>query len=203
MDLPVLLAFCGVYAVATLSPGPAAAAVMARTLSVGWRRTVPFIAGIVLGDLVWLALVSLGLAVVAAAFRPLFLVIQYAGAAYLLFMAWKLWTADAAAPAPAPARGEGFKLLLAGLSLTLGNPKVAVFFLAVLPQVVSLEAMSAAAFAQIAALSVVILSAAMSAYALAAERARRVVADPRRMKLINRVTGGVMAGVAVAVASRA
>jgi threonine/homoserine/homoserine lactone efflux protein len=203
MDLYGFLVFCGVYAMATFSPGPAVAAIVARTLAVGLTRTTPFILGIVAGDLVWFALVALGLAALAQNFQTLFLVIKYAGVAYLLYLAFKLWTAPADAPKEAPqARGEGWKLFLGGLALTMGNAKVMVFFVSILPLVVDLAAITPALAAELALTMMAILSAAMWTYALAASRARRLITSPRAMRFVNRGTGAVMAGAAVAVAAR-
>lgn len=203
MDLSGFLVFCGVYAMATFSPGPAVAAIVARTLAVGARRTAPFIFGVIAGDLVWFALVALGLAALAQNFQTLFLVIKYAGVAYLLYLAWKLWTAPADAPKEASqARGDGWKLFLGGLALTLGNAKVMVFFVSILPLVVDLAALTPLLAMELAVAMTLILSAAMWTYALAASRARRLIASPRAMRLVNRGTGAVMAGAAVAVAAR-
>lgn len=203
MDLSGFLIFCGVYAMATFSPGPAVAAIVARTLAVGLRRTAPFILGIVAGDLVWFALVALGLAALAQNFQPVFLAIKYAGVAYLLYLAWKLWTAPATPPEEAPqARGEGWKLFLGGLALTMGNAKVMVFFVSILPLVVDLAGLTPLLAAELAVTMMLILSAAMWSYALAAARARRLIASPRAMRMVNRGTGAVMAGAAVAVAAR-
>jgi threonine/homoserine/homoserine lactone efflux protein len=203
MDLSGFLVFCGVYAMATFSPGPAVAAIVARTLAVGARRTAPFIFGVIAGDLVWFALVALGLAALAQNFQTLFLAIKYAGVAYLLYLAWKLWTAPADAPKEAPqARGEGWKLFLGGLALTMGNAKVMVFFVSILPLVVDLAALTPLLAMELALTMMLILSAAMWTYALAASRARRLIANPRAMRLVNRGTGAVMAGAAVAVAAR-
>lgn len=204
MDLAGLALFAGVYLMATFSPGPAVAAVIARVLATGLARTAPFIWGVVVGDLVWFALVALGLAAIAQNFHVLFLVIKYAGAAYLFYLAYKLWTAPAGEPkAAAQASGEGFKLFLGGLALTLGNPKVMVFFISILPLVVDLANVTPLIALEVSVLIVVILSAAMWTYALAADRARRFIASPRAMKMVNRGTGAVMAGAAVAVATRA
>lgn len=203
MDLSGFLLFCGVYAMATFSPGPAVAAVVARVLGAGLRRTAPFIWGIVAGDLVWFALVALGLAALAQNFHTLFLIIKYAGAAYLLFLAYKLWTAPAEAPEAAKqADGEGFKLFLGGLALTMGNAKVMVFFVSILPLVVDLTTISPVMAVELSAVMMAILSVAMWTYALAAARARQFIASPRAMKLVNRGTGAVMAGAAIAVAAR-
>ncbi len=203
MTLSGFLIFCGVYALATFSPGPAVAAIIARTLAVGLRRTAPFILGIVTGDLVWFALVALGLAALAQAFQPLFLAIKYAGVAYLLYLAWKLWTAPATAPSEAPeARGEGWKLYLGGLALTMGNAKVMVFFVSILPLVVDLATLTPLLAVEIGVTMMAILSVAMWTYALAAARARRFIQSSGAMRLVNRGTGAVMAGAAVAVAAR-
>lgn len=198
-----LLVFAGIYALAVVSPGPGVAAVIARAMATGQRRTMPFVLGIVCGDLVWFGLVVSGLAMLAQNFYVVFAVIKYAGAAYLLYLAWKLWHAPATAPGGQHhVKGEGLRLALGGLSMTLGNPKTMVFFLAILPQVVVLEDMHGLAIVELCLLMAVILFAIMMAYAALAARARAFVSSPRQMKLVNRATGGVMASVAVAVAAR-
>lgn len=203
MTLSGLVLFCGVYAMAVFSPGPAVAAVVARAIGTGARRSAPFIAGVVAGDLVWFAMVALGLAALAEQWHAVFVVIKYAGVAYLLYLAWKLWTAPAEpAEAASPLTGEGVRLFLGGLALTLGNPKVMIFFVSILPLVVDLRSLDLPSALTIAGLIVLILSAAMWIYALAAIRARRLIASPRAMRLVNRGTGSVMAGAALAVAAR-
>lgn len=203
MTFTALLIFAGIYAVAVFSPGPGVAAVVARAMATGTRRTLPFILGIVLGDLVWFGFVVGGLAAVAQNFQIVFQVIKYAGAAYLLWLAWKLWSAPATSPENQPyVKGEGVRLTLSGLSLTLGNPKTMVFFLAILPQVVSIEAMSTFTIVELCVLMAVILALIMLFYAVLADRARRFIASPRQMRLVNRATGGLLAGVAAAIAAR-
>lgn len=203
MEVTGLLVFAGVYFLAVASPGPAVAALVARSLATGFRRSLPFAAGIVLGDLIWFSCTALGLAVLMQSFHGLFTVIKYAGCAYLLWLAYKLWTAPADAPRETrQARGEGLRLCLGGVALTLGNPKVIVFFLSILPLVIDLDAMTPLLFAEIALLITVIIGSTMLAYAFMADRARRLVASPRAMRRINRITGGVMAGAAGAIAAR-
>ena len=94
------------------------------------------------------------------------------------------------------------RLFLGGIALTLGNPKVMVFFLSILPLVIDLNAMTTLAFVEVAALIAPIITGTLMAYAYAADRARRLVASPRAMRWINRTTGGVMAGAAAAIATR-
>lgn len=203
MTFSALLIFAGVYALAVFSPGPGVAAVVARAMATGTRRTLPFILGIVIGDLVWFGFVVGGLAAVAQNFHIVFRIIQYAGAAYLLWLASKLWTAPATSPeAQNYVKGEGWRLLASGCSLTLGNPKTMVFFVAILPQVVSIETMSAFTIAELCVLMAIILAAIMLFYSVLADRARRFIGSPKQMQMVNRATGGVLAGVAAAIAAR-
>lgn len=203
MDFSSLALFAGVYFLAVASPGPSTAALVARSLSTGFRRSLPFIAGIVVGDLIWFTLTALGLSVLMQSFHGVFVAIKWAGCAYLLYLAYKAWTAPAEAPKPSSAAsGEGVRLFLGAIALTLGNPKVMIFFLSILPLVVDLEAMSALALVEIAALIMPIITGTFVAYAYAADRARRLVASPRAMKWVNRATGTVMAGAAAAIATR-
>ncbi len=203
MTITALLIFAGIYSLAVLSPGPGVAVVVARALATGYRRTIPFILGIVLGDLFWFGLVVSGLTVIAHNFYIVFSIIKYAGAAYLLYLAWKLWRSPAKSPEEMSyAKGEGLRLGVAGFSMTVSNPKTMVFFLAILPQVVRLEEMRLPTMIELCSLMAIILFAIMLIYAVLAAKARAFIASPRQMQMVNRATGGLMAGAAVAVASR-
>jgi len=202
MSLYGLALYCLVYALSVASPGPGVAAVVARSLTRGARGAPAFIAGFLVGDLMWLTVAATGLAAIAQTAQLLFAAVKYAGAAYLLYLAWRMWTAPAEAPreAEVDASQRPFRLFLASLSLTLGNPKTMVFFLALLPTVVRLEDLTLAGFLEIAALSALILPVVLGAYVVAAVRARRLLQSPRAVRLVNRGGATVMAGAAVAVA---
>src|SRR5580700_4978450 len=90
MSLSSLLLFVGIYAAAVATPGPGVAAIVARVLAQGLSGVAPFIAGFVVGDLVWFAIAATGLAVLAHEFAALFSAIRWAGAAYLLWLAWRI-----------------------------------------------------------------------------------------------------------------
>ena len=81
MSLSAFLGFAGIYAAAVLMPGPGVATVVARALASGARRTLPFILGMVLGDLVWFSFAAFGLAALAQTLHGLFVALKYAGAA--------------------------------------------------------------------------------------------------------------------------
>jgi threonine/homoserine/homoserine lactone efflux protein len=204
VSISALLIFAGVYFVAVATPGPGIAALVARVLGHGLKGVAPFIAGFAVGDLVWLAVAATGLAVVAHEFARLFVALKFAGAAYLLYVAWGLARPSAAVdPGAASLRmTTGWRAFLGALSLTLGNPKVIVFFLSIMPLVVDLDAVAVVGIAEMALTCVVIISATLGGYALAADRARRWLRSRRAMTAVRRATAGVMAGAAVAIMTR-
>jgi len=194
--------FCLVYALSVASPGPGVAAVVARSLARGTQGALAFIAGFLVGDLVWFTVAATGLAALAQTAYTVFAAVKYAGAAYLLYLAWRMWTAPARElngqnmePSQKPSR-----LFLGSLALTMGNPKTMVFFFALLPTVVQLETLSLAGSLGIAGAISVVLPLVLGAYVLAAVRARRLLQSPRAVRLVNRGSATVMAGAAVAVA---
>ena len=197
-----LLIFALIYALAVATPGPGVAAIIARALGRGLAGAPAFIAGFVAGDLIWLTLAVLGLAVLAHQAQTLFLAVRFAGAAYLLYLAWRLWRAPASFTAATSARREsGLQLFLGSLALTLGNPKTMVFFLAVLPTVVDLGHLRVGGYLQIVAVILVVLPAVLGTYTVFAARARARLSHPRTVRWLQRGTGAVLAGAALAVAT--
>jgi threonine/homoserine/homoserine lactone efflux protein len=195
MTLYGLAVFSLVYALAVASPGPGIAAIVARSLSRGTRGAPAFIAGFLVGDMVWFTVAATGLAALAQTAYTVFVAVKYAGVAYLLYLSYRMWTAAAK---PVESEGENDKpdtsqkptrLFLGTLALTLGNPKTMVFFLALLPTVVKLETLTVPGFFEIAAVICVVLPI--------------VLKSPRAIRMVNRGSATAMAGAAVVIAARA
>lgn len=203
MSFTNLALFAGIYFLAVASPGPGVAALVARALSSGFRRTLPFVCGMVVGDLIWLTCTALGLSILMQSFYGVFVAVKWAGCAYLAYMAYRLLTGPVLPLAVSDQlKGEGWRLFAGALALTLGNPKAMVFFLSILPIVLDLNALSLAGFTEVAFLIAVIFGGSMTVYAYVADRARRLVSSEQSLRWINRITGGVMATAAVSIAAR-
>lgn len=203
MTLSALLVFAGAYLAVLIMPGPGVTALVARVLAHRLPGTPAFIAGFVGGALAWFTLAATGMALLATVLAPVFIVVRYAGAAYLVFLAWKLWRAAprAAALTDPAADGRG-RLFLLGLAINLGNPKVILFFLALLPTVVDLSTLTPLGFAELAGLVTLIASSVLGTYALVAARARRLLTTPRAQRLVNRGSAVVVAGAAASITLR-
>jgi threonine/homoserine/homoserine lactone efflux protein len=200
-----LSVFSLAYVLAVAIPGPGVAAIIARSLGHGLRGAPAFIGGFLIGDLVWFTCAATGLAMLAQSAYTVFLVVKYAGVAYLLYLAFKLWTSPAqaleASSADVP-RERPLRLFLGTLALTMGNPKTMIFFLAVLPTVVELKSLSVGGFLSIGCVIMVILPLVLGGYAFGASRARRFFSTPKTARWVQRGTGVAMASAAVAVATR-
>jgi threonine/homoserine/homoserine lactone efflux protein len=204
MTLTGLLTFCAVYALAVAAPGPGIAAIIARGLAHGTKGAPAFIGGFVVGDLAWFAIAATGLATLARTAATLFVAIKWAGVAYLLFLAYKLWTAPAkqVEVKSDDRRQHGWNAFLASLMLTLANPKAILFFLALLPTVVDLASMNTVRFLEISAAIIVVQPMVLGTYAFLAARARDLFTTPKAVQRLNRTSGVAMAGAAVVVATR-
>ncbi|KMO44284.1 RhtB family transporter [Methylobacterium tarhaniae] len=200
MDPVTLLSFAAAFLVFAASPGPDNMTIVARTLSHGPASGLAYGAGMVVGILAVLVLAATGLAVVAQEMGALMTVLRYAGAAYLIWTGIRLWTAEPVLPAE---RAGGTRpglaaSVLAGLALNLGNPKMPLFYLALLPNVVG----AALAPAQVAILAAVILAVealVIGGHVLLAGRLRRALRTRAAVRRANRIAGGVMVGAGVAV----
>jgi threonine/homoserine/homoserine lactone efflux protein len=202
LEVTALAIFAGALAVAAGSPGPSIAALTARVLTGGIGSVIPFLAAMWVGEGIWLTCAILGLSALATHFATLFLVIKYAGVAYLLFLAWKMWTSEPGETAELPRARDGWRMFAAGIALTLGNPKIILFYMALLPGLIDLARVDPLGWAQLIVVMLTVLMAVDLAWAFTAERARRLLRSPRAMKTANRVSATVMGGAAVAIATR-
>lgn len=201
MNLVSLGAFASTVFIAALIPGPGIAAIVSRVLGRGTDGAAPFLFGMMLGDMVWVTMTMLGLAAIAQSFHELFLAIKYAGAAYLLYLAWRMWKSDPTVQTAAtlPTQEHPARLLLAGFALNISNPKVIIFYLALLPAFFDLKHLSAGDYFAIIGTVFAVLAVVLGGYVLLASRARKFLRNARAQRLVNRGSGAVIAGAAVAI----
>lgn len=201
MDMTTLFAFAAAFFVFAASPGPDNMTIVARTITHGATSGLAYGAGTVAGILVFLTLASFGLSILATEMGTAMTVLRYAGAAYLVWMGFKLWTAEPVVPELQRVKGRGnlFSIFATGMALNLGNPKMPLFYVALLPNVVG----TALTLDHLAALASVILAVetlVIGGHVALAVRARSLLRSPKIVRRVNRTAGGVMIGSGVAVA---
>ncbi len=204
MELAAFLAFVSVSAVVIVVPGPDTAMTIRNTLLGGRRVGVVTGLGVSLGQLVWTLAASVGIAALLVASEPAFLVVKLVGAAYLivlglhaLYSAWKSRTAvDLPPRKPTSVRGG----LAQGLVSNLSNPKMAVFFMALLPQFVPA---GGATFGWSVLLGLVFCALTflwLALYAFVVAKAGTFLRAPRVKRVLDAVTGTVLVGLGVRIA---
>ena len=198
-----LLIFAAALFVAAGSPGPSIAALVARVIAKGFRDVFPFLAAMWIGEAIWLSMAVFGLAFVAQTFHLAFVIVKWVGVAYLVWLAWKMWTAPVdVRDGSMPREDSPAKLFMAGMAVTLGNPKIMMFYLALLPTIIDLGSVSVIGWAELTATMALVLSAIDLIWVLAASQARKLLKSARAMKIANRVSATTMAGAAAAIAAR-
>lgn len=203
MALSGLLVFALALTIAAGSPGPNVAALVTRVLTTSLRDVLPFLAAMWLGEALWLTCAVTGLAVIAHTFALVFTVVKFAGVVYLLFLAWKMWFAPTEVqPDALPRDQSAWRMFVAGLMVTLGNPKIMVFYLALLPTIIDLSHVGAVAWLELTLTMLAVLVLIDITWAILATRARKLLTSRRAVKIANRTSATVMAGAAAAIATR-
>ncbi len=136
-DIATLALFAAACLALTAPPGPDMLLIASR--SAGQGRTAGFatLAGIQVGTYCHALAAALGLSQLFLVVPAAYDVVRYAGAAYLLCLAWKTFRAPSAAPAPTDRlRAPIGSMFGQGLLTNLLNPKMALFVLALFPQFV-------------------------------------------------------------------
>lgn len=195
-----------------LAPGPDNLFVLMVSAAQGWRAGLAVVAGLMLGVLVHTLAVALGLAALFAVSAVAFGVLKLLGASYLLYLAWGAWRAPAALgqqagqgsgqPAAAAPAVPAWRLVGRGVLMNLSNPKVLLFFLALLPQFVKPEAGPVGLqMLWLGALFVLAASLVFGTVVLAAGALRaRLLRSERAQRWLNRAAALVFVGLAVRLA---
>ena len=201
-----LLAFLAVATLLTITPGADMALVTRNVLRGGVGDGLRTSAGILTGLCVWAFLSAVGVAALLAASATAFTVLKLAGAAYLVYLGLTtLWRAHRVPPAQSPGRqptGRAFGgLYREGLLSNLLNPKVGIFYTTFLPQFVEPGSSVLAWTTLLAGIHIATGVVWLVFFAWLVARARDVLGRPRLRRTLDRVTGCVLVGLGVRVAS--
>lgn len=197
------LTFLGVALLLGVTPGPDNVFVLMQSATHGRRAGLLVTLGLCTGLLAHTAAVALGLAAVLAASATAFTVLKLAGAAYLLYLAWGAWRApvgNMGGETLAPVQPG--RMYMRGVLMNLSNPKVAIFFLAFLPQFVQPGAGPVAA--QVAWLGLLFIVATLFVFGGFAWFASLIGGwlrgSTRAQQVLNRLAAAVFAGLALRLA---
>lgn len=199
-------AFLAVSLVVICTPGPDTALIIRNTLAGGRRGGIATAIGITAGIAVWTLAASAGVAALLSASEPVFRALQLAGAAYLVYLGAQSLVAavsgrrrEAAAAGAGPTLGPK-RAFRQGLLSNLGNPKIAVFFVSLLPQFVSGGSESFVALALLGLLFSLMGLAWLMLYAVVVAKAGQFLRG-RVRRALDAVTGTVLVAFGIRLAT--
>jgi threonine/homoserine/homoserine lactone efflux protein len=200
IDLSLYFGFVAAVTVLMLIPGPNVALIVANSVAHGPRYGLLTVAGTSTAMVLQLALVALGMTQFLGMLGSGFELLRWIGVGYLIYLGAMQWRAPAVdLTKTRPERKSPQAMFTRALLVSMTNPKTLLFYGAFFPQFVSAEH----AFApQVILLSVSFVAIAMlvdGSWALAAARARHLLASQGRLR--NRIAGGMLVGAGVALAA--
>jgi threonine/homoserine/homoserine lactone efflux protein len=203
MTPTAFLAYCAAVTLAAATPGPAMFAVITNGVSRGFLRAFMAGVGVAAGDAVLVTLALLGRVALAQTFEWGFLLLKYAGAAYLVFLGLRMWRASAAqSDEPRTAEARLSRSFLLGASIALGNPKAILFHASIMPLILDLDTLTFVDGLLVVATVISVNIVTMGVYAALAGRASGWFRTPKRMRLMNRFAGSAMIGTGALIAAR-
>lgn len=204
MTFESTIAFSLAILVLAATPGPGVITSIAHALSRGFRASLYVIAGIVFGDLVFLMFAVFGLSAIAHVFGGLFSVVKVLGGLYLIWLGYRTWmTHSPTMPLAQEIQDAGGRRgFLGGLLITLGNPKVILFYAGFLPTFMDLTRLTPCDILVLMGVVAVVLTGVLATYAFSAARARHLLASRSRSRNLDRAAGAVLIGTGAAILSR-
>jgi threonine/homoserine/homoserine lactone efflux protein len=197
-----LLLFAGASVLLLVAPGPSVLYVVTRSVAQGRRAGAVSVLGVGLGNFSHAVAAAIGVSALVASSAIAFSVVKYAGAAYLIYLGIRalLGRGDASLPSPDRTRTDR-RLFWEGFVVDFLNPKVALFYLAFLPQFV--DPAQGAVAPQMLVLGALFTSLGLlrdGTYALAAGTFGRRLGSARFESRLRRASGAVFVGLGVSAA---
>lgn len=204
MTLESSLTFFIAIFIFSITPGPGVFAILARALTRGALACTPLAFGMVISDLVYLILACFSLSALATHYSDVFTLIRFAGAAYLIYLGWKMWTSpiDTDFHSSAAPRSGAVRSLVQGVLISASNPKVILFYIAFLPTFMDLSSLSTGDIVLASGLTIAALMAGLMLIAWGASQVRVYARSSRAMRRLNRTAGSIMIGAGALLASK-
>lgn len=193
--LAPFIAYSLALAIAAIIPGPGIAALVGHSLGGKLKSSAFFLAGIALGDVTYLTIAVIGLAALAQSFAGALIILKILGGGYLLYLAYVFWTSDIEVSKLKKHKSQSwYSAVLTGYAVTISNPKAIIFYMALLPTVLDLNAVTFANWSVLTALTIFIIFASLSPYAILAAKARAALSQPKSLKRLNRFAATFIGG---------
>jgi len=187
-----------------ITPGPGVFALLSKAMTQGAKSCLPMAWGMAVSDSIYLVLACYGLATIAENWGELFTLIRIVGAAYLIYLGWKMW--HSSSTLNKDQSNETLKsqsmVFVQGFLISASNPKVILFYIAFLPTFMDLSILTQQDIFIAVMLCLVGLMIGLMAIAFSASWARHYFKSERAMRGLNRAAGSIMAAAGIYIGAR-
>ncbi|PNK60287.1 LysE family translocator [Psychrobacter sp. FDAARGOS_221] len=191
-----LLTFIIAVFVFIMTPGPGVFATIAKAMTQGAWSALPLAIGLAAGDTIYMVFSAYGLSALATNFNTAFTVIKVVGAAYLFYLAYKMWTTVPpkinTADVLVKQKNQGAKSILSGFLISISNPKVILFYVSLLPSFFPITELNALDITALCAVIFIWAIICMMIYAFMASYAQKQLKSSTARQRFNRVGASFM-----------
>lgn len=209
LDYTQILSYVIALSIAAAIPGPGIITLIVHSINQGGSRGLAVLLGIVSGDLIYLSFAVFGLSFIANSFAELFITIKWGAVGYLCYLAWQFWKAEHRELTQVSMEGDKslskkfHSAYICGFMITMGNPKTIAFYLALLPVVIDLQAITINIWLLVLIpLTVSVLLGVGGIFVLGAVAIRHRLSSPYMQNFIHKSAALAMFGAAFSLISK-
>ncbi|MED4753414.1 LysE family translocator [Brevibacillus choshinensis] len=198
------MVFALAFAASAASPGPEIAGLLSRALSGGVFASFSLALGIILGKLLMLTAAVLGLTALVEVIGPMFIVLKFCGAVYLVWLGIKKWknAGRMLAVNEKPKPVNAIVDIGLGLTMTLSNPIAILFYIALLPGVINISGLTLNSYALLCTIIICVMTCIVVGYGIMAEVVRKLFSSANSKARMDRLAGAMMLGAGILIAIR-
>lgn len=198
MNINLLIAFFIGMTILAATPGPGVFGSMAKAVAEGFKMSLFFIGGLVLGDIIFFNLALLGLSAIAKMLGGMFLAIRIAGGLYLVYLGVRMFRSSRISTNVKTNNGKNkWQTCISGLLLTLGNPKPILFYASVLPTIINFNEVRFTDALLMMAIIVLVSFSVIGTYSYVASLSHKIRMSEKMQRRTNQTAGSVMIAVGI------
>jgi threonine/homoserine/homoserine lactone efflux protein len=195
MNFEILIAFLIGMIILSATPGPGVLASVSTALSKGFKSSLLFIGGLVIGDIFFFILAILGLSAISKIMGQLFYIIKIIGGIYLLYLGLNIIKHRNDEIKFGINKGSKYKTLLSGLLITLGNPKPILFYASIVPTIIDINRINIYNLIAIICIISVVSFIVIGSYCYIAIISKSLIIEKKYQNKVNLTSGLIMIAV--------
>ncbi len=204
LNFTILAIFIPTFFFVSITPGMCMTLALSMGMSIGIKRTFYMMWGELLGVALVASASAIGVAAIMLKYPALFMILKYAGGAYLIYLGVMMWLSRGKMALSAEQSNfdvSNKSLAIQGFLTAIANPKGWAFFVALLPPFLDDNLALAPQLIVLIALILLLELSCLIIYASGGNILKKLLQDTKNVKLLNKISGSLMIGIGIWLAS--